>query len=111
MTAAAICISGRQHRVGRYMHLDASKFMKQLADEAHAIVLCGGTMSAVSQRHTRLLFLFVMLLPRVSYVVQVGDIISNVFPTVQHRVDFKSFGHVVPPEAVNATDLVNDVVD
>ena len=52
-----------------------------------------------------------MLLPRVSYVVQVGDIISNVFPTVQHRVDFKSFGHVVPPEAVNATDLVNDVVD
>ena len=33
MTAAAICISGRQHRVGKYMHLDASKFMKQLADE------------------------------------------------------------------------------
>jgi hypothetical protein len=38
------------------MHLDASKFMKQLADEAHAIVLCGGTMSPVSQRHTRFAF-------------------------------------------------------
>ena len=67
-------------------------------------------LQSVSATHA-LLFLFVMLLPRVSYVVQVGDIISNVFPTVQHRVDFKSFGHVVPPEAVNATDLVNDVVD
>jgi hypothetical protein len=33
-------------------------------------------------------------------MLQVGDIISNVFPTVQNRVDFKSFGHVVPPEAV-----------
>ena len=29
-----------------------------------------------------------------------GDIISNVFPSVQGRVDFKSFGHVVPQEAV-----------
>ena len=46
-----------------------------------------------------------MSLPRESYVVQVGDIISNVCPTVQHRVDFKSFGHVVPPEAVNATEF------
>jgi hypothetical protein len=31
----------------QYMHLDASKFMKELAEEAHAIVLCGGTMSPV----------------------------------------------------------------
>ena len=46
-----------------------------------------------------------MSLPRESYVVQVGDIISTVFPTVKHRVDFKSFGHVVPPEAVNATEF------
>jgi hypothetical protein len=84
--------------------------MKQLADEAHAIVLCGGTMSPVSATHA-LLFLFLMSPLCVSYVAQVGDIISNVFSTVQHRVDFKSFGHVVPPEAVNATDLVNDVVD
>jgi hypothetical protein len=31
---------------------------------------------------------------------QVGDILSNVFPSLQHRVDFKSFGHVVPQESV-----------
>ncbi len=49
--------------------------------------------------------------PLWSHALQVGDIISNVFPTVQHRVDFKSFGHVVPPEAVNAADLLNTFVN
>ena len=77
------------------MHLDASKFMTQLAEQAHAVVLCGGTMSPV------------------------GDIISNVFPAVKDRlhvtrhtrlvahrhippsrVDFRSFGHVVPQDSV-----------
>jgi Rad3-related DNA helicase len=54
--AAIVCFSGRQQRIGRYMHLDASKFMKELADEAHAIVLCGGTMSPVSSTHALLFF-------------------------------------------------------
>lgn len=35
------------------------------------------------------------------FSAHVGDILSNVFPSMQNRVDFKSFGHVVPQESVS----------
>jgi hypothetical protein len=81
------------------MHLDASKFMKELAEQAHAIVLCGGTMSPVRSD----VACFAVQHPFCHKIaVQVGDILSNVFPSMQSRVDFRSFGHVVPAESVLA---------